>query len=73
MISTKDFEHKQILFVLLEEGEKVSFKNDNIIILNKEGKINTSQPAIFFLRCLFQVIFVLQADFWNVQKNSVFQ
>lgn len=52
MISTKDFEHKQILFVLLEEGEKVSFKNDNIIILNKEGKIK-HQSTCYLLFALF--------------------
>lgn len=52
MISTKDFEYKQILFVLLEEGEKVSFKNDNIIILNKEGKIK-HQSTCYLLFALF--------------------
>ncbi len=39
MISLPEFEKKQILFVFLENGEKMSFRNDNLIITDKEGKI----------------------------------
>jgi CRISPR-associated protein Cas1 len=39
MITFNDFRYKQILFVFLNEGEKVSFSNDNIIVKDKEGKI----------------------------------
>lgn len=52
MISTKDFEHKQILFALLDEGEKISFKNDNIVIQDKEGKIK-HQSTCYLLFTLF--------------------
>lgn len=38
MISVNDFEAKQMVFVFIQEGEKISFKNDNIIITNTEGK-----------------------------------
>lgn len=39
MISRPDFLKKQILFVFTSSGEKLSFKNDNIIITDEEGKI----------------------------------
>lgn len=52
MISTKDFEHKQILFALVDEGEKISFKNDNVVILDKEGKIK-HQSTCYLLFALF--------------------
>ena len=32
MMSTRDFECKQIAFVFTSRGEKISFKNDNLII-----------------------------------------
>jgi CRISP-associated protein Cas1 len=39
MLTVPDFEQKQIIFVFINEGEKLSFKNDNIIITNAEGLI----------------------------------
>ena len=39
MMSVADFEQKQILFAFLDEGEKISFRNDNILILDNEGSI----------------------------------
>lgn len=39
MMTTKDFEAKQLMFVTLHQGEKVSFRNDNILVKDKEGKI----------------------------------
>ena len=52
MISNKDFEQKQILFALLHEGEKISFKNDNIIIKDKNDKIK-HQSTCYLLFTLF--------------------
>lgn len=37
MLSAPDFEHKKIIVTLLSHGEKLSFKNDNIIITDAEG------------------------------------
>jgi CRISPR-associated protein Cas1 len=37
MLSAPDFKHKQIIFAMLSHGEKLSFKNDNIIISNENG------------------------------------
>lgn len=39
MLTSPDFDKKQIVFVFFSEGEKLSFNNDNIVIKTKEGKI----------------------------------
>lgn len=52
MMTTKDFSQKQILFVCLESGEKVSFKNDNIIIKNSDDSIK-HQSTCYRLFALF--------------------
>ena len=39
MMSLPDFKQKQIIFALLGMGEKLSFKNDNIVITDAYGKI----------------------------------
>lgn len=38
MLSLPDFREKKIVFAVCSGGEKVSFKNDNLIIKDKEGK-----------------------------------
>ena len=52
MMSTRDFEYKQIAFVFTEEGEKISFKNDNLLITDAEGKIK-HQSTCYRLFILF--------------------
>ena len=52
MMSTRDFECKQIAFVYTEKGEKISFKNDNLIITDSEGKIK-HQSTCYRLFLLF--------------------
>lgn len=50
MLSTVDFEHKQIVFALLSHGESLSFKLDNIIIKNEDGiKFQQSCYKVFAL------------------------
>ena len=39
MIDNKDFEFKQILFLFAAEGDKLSFRNDNILIMDRQGKV----------------------------------
>ena len=39
MLSTPDFEKKQIIFLIPKDGEKLATKNDNIVIYNKDGSI----------------------------------
>lgn len=51
-MSTRDFECKQIAFVYTERGEKISFKNDNLIITDSEGKIK-HQSTCYRLFLLF--------------------
>ena len=39
MLERPDFVKKQIIFLFANRGEKISFKNDNIVVTDKEGKI----------------------------------
>lgn len=39
MLTSPDFNKKQIAFVFSSEGEKLSFNNDNIVVKTKDGKI----------------------------------
>lgn len=52
MMSARDFEFKQIAFAFTGEGEKISFKNDNLVISDAEGKIK-HQSTCYRLFILF--------------------
>ena len=39
MMTVRDFEAKQVVFITLKEKEKISFRNDNIVVKDKEGAI----------------------------------
>lgn len=39
MMSSQDFHEKQILFLVAKDGEKLSFRNDNVIVTDKNGNI----------------------------------
>lgn len=39
MINKLDFSKKQIVFIMFNEGEKIAFQNDNLIVLNNDGKV----------------------------------
>ena len=39
MLSLNDFSKKQIVFVYANEGEKIAYKNDNLIVKDKDDKI----------------------------------
>lgn len=51
MMTLPDFEKKQIIFVFLIQGEKVSFNNDNLIVTDKDNriKLQTTCYRIFML------------------------
>lgn len=51
MMTLPDFEKKQIIFVFLIQGEKISFNNDNLIVVDKEDrvKLQTTCYRIFML------------------------
>jgi len=51
-MSTRDFEHKQIAFVFADEGQKISFKNDNLLITGADGKV-LHQSTCYRLFILF--------------------
>ena len=52
MMSTRDFEYKQIAFVFTDEGEKISFKNDNLVVTDADGKVK-HQSTCYRLFILF--------------------
>ena len=54
MLSLPDFKQKQIVFVFISYGEKLSFKNDNIIVKDSEGKIR-HQSTCYKLFALYIV------------------
>lgn len=54
MLTAPDFEQKQIIFALISDGDKLSFKNDNIVIKNADGTIK-HQSTCYRLFVLFIV------------------
>lgn len=54
MMSTNDFKSKQILFLITKEGQKLSFKNDNVIITYSNKKI-IHQSTCYRLFAIFIV------------------
>jgi len=53
MMTLPEFEKKQIIFVFLAQGEKVSFNNDNLIVKNTEGKIKLQTTCFrIFMLCI---------------------
>ncbi|MBQ4511137.1 MAG: type V CRISPR-associated endonuclease Cas1 [Clostridia bacterium] len=54
MMSINDFSYKQIVFLTTVDGEKLSFKNDNIVITDKYGK-TIHQSTCYRLFAVFVV------------------
>lgn len=54
MLEATDFSKKQLLFFFSNIGDKISFKNDNIVISDKEGKIKY-QMTCYRLYVLFVI------------------
>ena len=54
MLSAPDFKEKQIILALLSHGEKLSFRNDNIIIKDADGIVK-HQSTCYRLFALFIV------------------
>ena len=54
MLSLPDFKEKQIILACLSYGDKLSFKNDNVIITDKDKKIK-HQSTCYRLFALFVV------------------
>lgn len=53
MMTLPDFVKKQIIFVMLLAGEKISFKNDNLIVYDAEGKIKLQATCYrIFMLCI---------------------
>lgn len=54
MLESTDFAKKQIIFMFSNQGEKISFQNDNIVIRTKEGKIKY-QVTCYLVFMLFVI------------------
>ena len=54
MLSLPDFREKQIILALLSHGDKLNFKNDNVIIMDEDKKIK-HQSTCYRLFSLFVV------------------
>lgn len=54
VISLDEFSKKQLVFVFINEGEKLSFKNDNIIVTGNDGAIK-HQSTCWRISALFVV------------------
>ena len=54
MLERTDFIKKQIIFYFPAEGDKLSFKNDNVLITDKDGKVK-GQTTCYRLFILFVV------------------
>ena len=54
MIGAEEYNKKQIVFVFANEGEKISFKNDNIVVQAKNGEIK-HQSTCWRISVLFVV------------------
>ena len=53
MLNANDFKKKQIIFLFTNEGDKLSFLNDNIIVKNKEGEIKYQSTCYrLFMICV---------------------
>ena len=53
MLNANDFKKKQIVFLFTNEGEKLEFLNDNIIVKNKEGGIKYQSTCYrLFMICV---------------------
>ena len=54
MLSRPDFQEKQVILALLSHGDKLSFRNDNVIITNEDKKIRL-QSTCYRIFSLFTV------------------
>ncbi len=53
MMTLPDFQKKQIVFVLLSLGEKISFSNDNLVVRDKDNKIKLQTTCYrIFMLCI---------------------
>ena len=54
MLERTDFEKKQIIFFFPADGDKMSFRNDNLLISDKEGKVK-AQTTCYRVFMIFVV------------------
>lgn len=73
MIDNKDFEFKQILFLFAAEGDKLSFRNDNILIMDRQGKVKHQSTCYrLFLLCVVGQYYNYQRTYSEGKKIRLF-
>jgi CRISPR-associated protein Cas1 len=72
MLTLPDFINKKVLIIHSQDGDKISFSNDNIIIYNEKGKVK-SQISCYKVFALFIIGgFTLTSGLLNKSKNFGF-
>ena len=56
MLSANDFKKKQVIFLMTNIGDKLSFSNDNVIV--KKERLSFNQPVIDCLCCVLLEIYL---------------
>ncbi len=54
MLSLQDFTKKQIIFILFNQGEKLSFSNENLVVKDKDKKIKL-QTSCYNIYIIFAI------------------
>ena len=71
MLSLPDFRQKQIVFVFSNNREKISFRNDNLVVRNEEGKIiHQSTCYRLFALCIVGNLTVTSGLLQRAEKFS---
>lgn len=69
MLTAPDFKVKQIVFVFTNQGDKLSFRNENLIVTNHEGKIKFQHTCYrIFLVCIIGSISITSGILQNAKK-----
>jgi len=69
MLSAPDFKQKQMIIAQLSRGEKLSFKNDNLVIKNADGDIR-HQSTCYRLFALFIVGHLTVTSGWFITTRQ---
>lgn len=70
MLSANDFKKKQIMFLCTNEGDKLSFLNDNVVVKDKDGKIKHQSTCYrLFMICVIGNISITSG---LIQKSKKF-
>ena len=70
MLSANDFKKKQVIFLLTNIGDKLSFSNDNVIVKDQDGKIKFQSTC--YRLCLLCVVGNISITSGLIQRSKKF-